>query len=107
MIDEAEAIVSITSAPHPIIMKNELENEGKHYEKENIFLYLGVPRDIDLKISAIDGVNLYNIDAIWEVYKENMKNRERTGTNHLYLIDKQIETLLKWFGYKEELENLC
>lgn len=106
-IEEADIIISVTSAPNPIIVENELKNRDIGYKNEKIFLDLAVPRDIDLKISAITNVNLYNIDAIWEVYKENMKNRERAGTDYLYLIEKQIQILLKWFEYKEELEKVC
>lgn len=106
-IKKADIIISITSAPYPIIEKEELEARGISEDKERLFLDLAVPRDIELNVGEAPNINLYNIDTIWEVYKENMKNRERAGNDYLYLIEKQIQVLLKWFRYREELEKAC
>ena len=106
-IEEADVVVSITSAPHPIIEGRELEKRGISGDKKRFFLDLAVPRDIDQDVEEDALAELHNIDSVWEVYKENMKNRERAGTDYLYLIEKQIAVLLKWFKYKEELEKVC
>lgn len=106
-IEEADVVVSITSAPHPIIERKELKNRGICGDKKRFFLDLAVPRDIEEDVARDDLAELHNIDSVWEVYKENMKNRERAGSDYLYLIEKQIQVLLKWFKYKEELEKVC
>ena len=102
-----DVVVSITSAPHPIIEKKELESRKILDDRKRLYLDLAVPRDIELEVGEGTSADLYNIDSVWEVYKENIKNRERAGTDYLYLIEKQIQVLLKWFRYREELEKEC
>lgn len=101
-IAKSDIIISVTSAPEPIIIREELEK--LEIDREKIYLDLAVPRDIDPSIQCR---GVYNIDAVWEVYKENLKNRERAGEDHFYLIEKQVEVVLKWFKYRKELGEAC
>ncbi|MGL4867203.1 MAG: glutamyl-tRNA reductase [Cetobacterium sp.] len=99
-IAKSDIIISITSAPHAIIRKNELL-PLLNKEKEYIFLDLAVPRDIEEELNECKNINLYNIDDVWGVYYENLENRENILTKYEYMLGEQMVNLKKWFDYKE------
>jgi glutamyl-tRNA reductase len=104
-IVESDVIISITSAPHTIIHKNELV--GKLEDKKYFFLDLAVPRDIEEEISDFSNVTLKNLDDVWNVYHMNVGNREELIEQYSFMIERQIINLMKWFEYRERkrLEN--
>lgn len=99
-VAKSDVIISVTSAPHAIIKKEEilpLLNKDKEY----VFLDLAVPRDIEEELNELKNINLYNIDDVWGVYYENLENRENLLTKYEYMLGEQMINLKKWFEYKE------
>lgn len=95
-------IISATSAPHYILKYNELKDDLKGTK---VFLDLAVPRDIEEEIGSIDGISLFNLDDIWNIYEENISNRDSKLVDYFYLIEEQIKVVRKWFYYKNKVEE--
>lgn len=100
-IIKSDIIISATSAPHLVIKKEKI---GKQLsmDKEYIFLDLAVPRDIDDEIKKYKNVKLFNLDDIWKIYNDHVKNREDILTKYEFLIFEQIENLNKWIYWKNK-----
>lgn len=100
---ECDIVISATSAPHYILKSEEIEDKLR--KDKHIFLDLAVPRDVDEKLGDLSNVELYNLDNLWEVYHENLGNRDALLNEYSYLIDEQIEQLNKWYRYKQGGEH--
>ncbi|SJZ92524.1 glutamyl-tRNA reductase [Cetobacterium ceti] len=96
---ESDIIISATSAPH-YILKGEEVIPKLSRDKEYFFLDLAVPRDIEDSIGELNNVALYNLDDVWNIYYENLENRETLLNKYEYLIEEQITNLNKWFQFK-------
>lgn len=107
IIKEADIIIGTTSSPDTVIDREILEEMGLLEDKERIYLDLAVPRDIDESIGEEGRSQVHNIDEVWDVYRRNVKNRDKAVEDYLYLLEKQKDVLLKWFRYREELEKAC
>lgn len=101
---ESQVIISATAAPHYILRYDELK-ESLHDGGEKVFLDLAVPRDIDERIGEIEGMNLYNLDHVWEVYERNVGKRSYKLKEYYYLLEEQKEIVRKWFYYKNKSEE--
>ena len=102
---EADVIISATSAPHIVVEYDKFIPKMKE-DKDYLFIDLAVPRDVDERLADFKNIEIYNLDDIWEVYNQNSINRDKLLEDYSYLIDEQIEKLIKSLNYyKEEKTN--
>jgi glutamyl-tRNA reductase len=102
---EADVIISATSAPHIVVEYDKFIPKMKE-DKDYLFIDLAVPRDVDERLADFKNIEIYNLDDIWEVYNQNSINRDKLLEDYSYLVDEQIEKLIKSLNYyKEEKTN--
>ena len=94
VVKKSDIIISATSAPHLVLEKKNMEailEDGK----KRFFLDLAVPRDIDVNIGSISGVQLYHLEDIWEEYNRNIERRDTIVEKYSYIIDEQLSKIHK------------
>ena len=102
---KADVIISATSAPHIVVEYDKFVSKMKE-DKEYLFIDLAVPRDVDERLADFKNIEIYNLDDIWEVYNQNSINRDKLLEDYSYLIEEQMEKLIKSLNYyKEEKTN--
>ncbi|PHI03905.1 glutamyl-tRNA reductase [Fusobacterium polymorphum] len=102
---EADVIISATSAPHIVVEYDKFVPKMKE-NKDYLFIDLAVPRDVDERLANFKNIEIQNLDDIWEVYHLNSMNRDKLLEDYSYLIDEQMEKLIKSLNYyKEEKTN--
>lgn len=97
IINDMDAVISCTSAPHLIIEKEHINEEGKKL----IIFDLALPRDIDEKIKDFKRIELYDIDDISLMDDENKKIRKERMEEFRSIINKYIDDYLNWKSIKE------
>ncbi len=97
IINDMDAVISCTSAPHLIIEKEHINEEGKKL----IIFDLALPRDIDEKIKDFKRIELYDIDDISSMDDENKKIRKERMEEFRSIINKYIDDYLNWKSIKE------
>ena len=97
---EADVIISATSAPHIVVEYDKFIPKMKE-DKDYLFIDLAVPRDVDERLANFKNIEIYNLDDIWEVYHQNSMNRDKLLEDYSYLIDEQVEKLIKTLSYYE------
>ena len=103
---EADIIISATSAPHIVVEYDKFTQKMKE-DKDYLFIDLAVPRDVDERLANFKNIEIQNLDDIWEVYNQNSINRDKLLEDYSYLVDEQIEKLIKSLNYyKEEKTNI-
>ena len=98
---EADVIISATSAPHIVVEYDRFVPMMKT-DKEYLFIDLAVPRDVDERLANFKNIEIHNLDDIWEVYNQNSINRDKLLENYSYLIEEQMEKLIKSLNYYRE-----
>lgn len=96
-INDVNAIISCTSAPHTVITEKEINPAGK----DIIIFDLALPRDVSEEVKYIDRVTVYNIDEISKVDDKNKELRIERMNEYYYLIDEYIDVYNKWRKLRE------
>ena len=97
---KADVIISATSAPHIVVEYDKFVPKMKE-NKDYLFIDLAVPRDVDERLANFKNIEIYNLDDIWKVYHQNSMNRDKLLEDYSYLINEQMEKLIKTLSYYE------
>lgn len=92
IINNMDAVISCTSAPHLIIEKKHIKNEGKNL----IIFDLALPRDVEESIGTISRVRLYDIDEISSMDDENKELRKERMIENKKIIGDYVEEYVTW-----------
>jgi glutamyl-tRNA reductase len=91
-IDEVECIIGCTSAPHPVVRRQDIKKDG-----DKLIIYdLSVPRDIEKEVALLDRTEVYNIDTISRIDDKNKKLRKERMEEHTYIMTKYIKEYEDW-----------
>lgn len=88
-IEAVECIISATSAPHTIIKKGDIK-------KKMLIFDLAMPRDVEEDVKLIDGIELYDIDAISKMNENNINLRYKIMQEYRFIIDDYVSEFMKW-----------
>jgi glutamyl-tRNA reductase len=103
----AQAIISCTSAPHTIIRESELK--GLNLNEPLVIYDLAVPRDVEEKIKELASVELYDIDSLNTIDKENKNRRKEVMYENINIVNKYVESFTEWKSIREithEIEKI-
>lgn len=96
-IIEADVVVTSTSAPHHVIDFEMVSAARKARRGKNqFFIDLAVPRDVDPKIEELDGEFLYNIDDLSKVVAETLSSRSREAASAEAIVGLEAEGYDRW-----------
>lgn len=95
-LHEVDVIISSTSAPHFVIKQEQVEHVMRMRRWQPLLIIdIAVPRDVDPAVNNIEGVYLYDIDALQAIADEGRRERER----QLAACERIIEEQLEKFGF--------
>jgi glutamyl-tRNA reductase len=89
-----DCIISSTSAPHPLI-------EYEDSLKGKLIFDLAVPRDVGESVYLSHETEVYNIDMLRKVDRENQEKRKRIMEENSYIVEKYIKEFYDWKTTKE------
>lgn len=96
----ADILITSTGAPHYIIEREEAEAIMKCREgKPIVMIDIAVPRDIDPSITDIEGIYLYNIDALESVVEANKHQREEEAKKAMPILEEAADELEDKLSY--------
>ena len=91
-IDEVECLIGCTSAPHAVVKKEDINEEGN-----KLIIYdLSVPRDVEKEVAFLDRTEVYNIDTISHINDKNKKLREEKMEENKYIMTKYLKEYEEW-----------
>jgi glutamyl-tRNA reductase len=104
MVGNVDIIVSCTAAPHYVLTKNKFE---QYYMKQGIcILDLAIPRDVHPDISQIESVDLYRLDDLETIAKENTQNRLKARDESQEVLNESVENYINWIKQARATEDL-
>ena len=91
-----DIIIAATGAPHPVIHPEHVTGALRKRRGLPLFMIdIAVPRDIDAACANMDGVYLYDIDALQAIAADGLRQREKQIAACDILIEEQLEKLPK------------
>jgi glutamyl-tRNA reductase len=97
--EEVQAVISCTSAPHSVVKKSEFH--GLYLNKPLIIYDLAVPRDVEEEIREIPSIEVFNIDSLNIIDRENKNKRKEIMYQNIGIVEKNIEKYMQWRSLKE------
>jgi glutamyl-tRNA reductase len=107
----ADIVVSSTSSPHPIVGRDELaqvlDRRNRNPPAPPLLLIdIAVPRDIDPRCSALEGVTLYDIDDLQRVVARNLDTRASEVPRAEQIVEEEIRRFAGWLGQLDALPTV-
>ena len=94
---EADVVVTSTSAPHYVVDYDMVSAARRTRRGRNqFFIDLAVPRDVDPRIEELDGEFLYNIDDLSKVVSETLSTRSREAASAEAIVGREAEGYDRW-----------
>ncbi len=91
-LHEVDVIISSTSAPHFVIKPEQIEQVMRKRRWEPLLIIdIAVPRDVDPAVNELEGVYLYDIDALQAIADDGRRERERQLVSCEQIIEAQLE----------------
>ena len=101
----ADVVISATSAPHYILLKEDIEKAMAGREDKLLIIDIANPRDVDEAASEVAGVELHNIDSLKHINSENMRQRMAEANRVEAIIAEEMQ-LLKAKYKRKQAEDL-
>lgn len=96
---KTDIVISCTAANHYVIRSDNsrtiLENRNG---RKIIFIDIAVPRDVDPSLDDIEGVHIYDIDALKNVVDANYYERMKAAQAAKSIINEEIEKFNEWLS---------
>jgi glutamyl-tRNA reductase len=101
----ADVVISATSAPHYILLKEDIEKAMAGRENKLLIIDIANPRDVDEAAAEVPGVELHNIDSLKNISSENMLLRMAEANRVEAIIAEEMQ-LLKAKYKRKQAEDL-
>lgn len=94
VLEEADALISATAAPHYVIHKEDFPK----LHKPLYIMDLALPKDVDPAIGDMDWVKLYNLDDLTEISETNKQKRENLAGKARAMIEEDTGDYMTWLA---------
>lgn len=103
-LDAADIVISSTGANTYVLLPDMVTKAIEKRGGKPMFLVdIAVPRDIDPRISDINGVYVYDIDDLQQVVQGNRENREKEAAAAYKLLAEEEKSFLVWLKSLESV----
>jgi glutamyl-tRNA reductase len=97
-LEHVDIVITATSSDQLIIHRKDLESAAKLRDYRSLFLIdLAMPRDVDPNVTDIDGVYLYNLDALEDIVQNNIEQRQAELPKAEKIVEEHVYTYIKWY----------
>ena len=96
-INYMDCIISCTSAPHPVVLENDIKKDG-----DSLMIFdMAVPRDVEAGVTLIERTSVYNIDEISGIDDDNKALRQEKMRAYKYIVDEYVKEYEAWRHLRE------
>jgi glutamyl-tRNA reductase len=97
--DDIDILISSTAAPHLVVTPQKLGIAMQVRGNRPLFVIdLAVPRDVDPAVNDLDGVYLYDIDALQDIAAQSMAIRLQELAECERLIERHVTEFAGWLA---------
>lgn len=101
-LEHADILITSTAAPHPVVHAERLKTIMPRRVDRPLFVVdIAVPRDVEPEVNGLEGVYLYDIDALQAIADRTLEMRKAEVTVCHSIIHDHVEDFASWL----ELQN--
>jgi glutamyl-tRNA reductase len=94
-----DVLIGSLSSTKPVLGPDEFESVIRERRYRPMFLIdMGVPRNFDERLNALQNVYLYDIDDLGALVKRSLGDREREAEKAEQIVELELESFLKWLA---------
>ena len=94
-----DVLIGSVSSTKPILGPEEFESVIRERRYRPMFLIdMGVPRNFDERLNALQNVYLYDIDDLGALVQRSLGDREREAEKAEQIVELELESFLKWLA---------
>ncbi len=98
----ADALISATAAPHPILYARDVERVMPQRQgRPLVCVDIAVPRDVEVAVGQIEGVQRYDIDDLHSIVDNNTAQREAAVPQVEAIIEQELNRFSEWYYSRE------
>jgi glutamyl-tRNA reductase len=106
-INDADIVISSTSAPHTVIhQQHAVMAHTTRAGRPLILIDLAVPRDIDVDVVGVPDVHLYNVDDLQSVVASNIERRRDELQAVETIVAGEADEFMRWMGARAVVPTL-
>lgn len=96
-LSACDIVFCTTSAPHYILDYKLMARVMEHRRTDNVLLIIDVanPKDVEERVGELKGIELYDLDSLYEISEENLKRR----LSEVGKVEQIIEEEMEIFNY--------
>ncbi len=103
----SDVVITCTSAPHPIIHREELARAMKDrcwpvegHPRPLILIDIAQPRDVEEGAGSVDGVRLFSIDNLRSINEQTMNSRKAEALRAREFVEAELSLFLRHLSRK-------
>ena len=97
--DSLDIVIGSTGAPHAVVARDKIEPLMQRRADRPLFcIDLAVPRDFEAGVNDLDGVYLYDIDALQSIADASMQVRRAELTRCEEMIERHVAEFSEWLA---------
>ncbi|HPF50670.1 MAG TPA: glutamyl-tRNA reductase [Draconibacterium sp.] len=93
---EHDVIIVATGAPHHLITHHMVQKAQAQNQRNQIYIDLSVPRNIDEKVGEIENVKLCAVDDLQKTVEANTQKRKEAAEKAEHIINEVAEEFNEW-----------
>ncbi len=105
---DADAVITVTGAPHAVIYADDiLPVVDMRQGRPLMIVDIAVPRDVDLEVGAIPGVDLHDIDELEAARDQHVNRRVAAIPDVEEIVAQETQVVMDWLHGREATELLA
>ena len=93
---EVDIVIACTAAPEPVVRVAEVRAAlAARRSRPLFFIDLGVPRNVEAAVNALDGVFAYDVDDLEQVVEANRRERQREARRAEIMVEGEVGRFLR------------
>jgi glutamyl-tRNA reductase len=97
-ISQVDLVVTSTAAPHTILHQNQVAQAMQaRPDRPLLIIDIALPRDVDMNVGQLPGVQLYNIDHLQTQIEESLKARQQEIPKVEAILATETAQFMNWY----------
>ena len=101
-LEWADAVITATGAPHLVIYAEDVEQIlASRQERPLLFVDIAVPRDVEITVEKLSGVQRYDIDDLQSIVDTNTNQRQVAIPHVEMIVEQEMDSFSEWYHSRQ------
>ena len=106
-LTQVDVVIAATGAPHILLDADNMRHVMSKRQQALLLVDIAVPRNIAPDVAAIEGIHLYDIDALKDIVDDNLALRQACIPQVEAIIHEESERYLHWLNERNVVPVIC